>query len=448
MTREECVENIMTQVRSTVESLLEESGEWRKGHWLFDAEHATQRAMMEIGRVALQCLVNRRGAGHVGQWHTDAKGERRVFKEYSTREVQTLVGRVRIRRASYQGSSVEAGTIQPLDEELGLRYEFSEGVEEVVAFTASQLTYKETAGVVEKTLGLELSETGVQEITNRWGRDATEKRVSAIPREAPSPRMAVATDGAMIRTAERKRKRKRSRKQHFEEHWNEVKLGVVYSFDRHGRGNSDKRYTASLKGKDAFGKSLWTQIEASGADRSKHVAWLGDGAEWNWTLKQEHLPHATEILDFEHAREHLAAVAEAVWGKNSPRAAEWVKSRKKRLLHGRVRSVIRELRAFARSIGPPPSKATPDNPNKIVSSNVTYFERNEPRMQYKHYRKLGYPIGSGVVESGCKHVIAQRMKITASMSWSETRAENLLQLRCLVRSSQWDRFWGLRRCAA
>jgi len=152
VTCEECVERIMAQVRGTVESLFMQSKEWREGHWLFDAEHATREAMLCAARVVLQSLVDRHGTGHVGPWHEDKSGERRQFKEYVTRPVETLVGRITIRRASYQSSRATPGTVQPLDESMGLRFEFSEGVEEVVAFDASQLTYQETVGVVEKAL--------------------------------------------------------------------------------------------------------------------------------------------------------------------------------------------------------------------------------------------------------------------------------------------------------
>jgi len=57
-------------------------------------------------------------------------------------------------------------------------------------------------------------------------------------------------------------------------------------------------------------------------------------------------------------------------------------------------------------------------------------------------RECGYPIGSGVVESACRHIVGLRMKRTATMAWQEDNAEALLQLRCLCASDAWDRFWG------
>jgi len=446
--QEDCVERIMAHVRSVVEGLFEESGTWREGHWLYDAEQASRAAMIETGRRVLQELVNRRGPGHVGPWHTDASGDRRKFKQYRERKVQTLLGRVSIRRAGYHGSSGTSGTVYPLDAVLGLRRGFSEGVEEITAFNASQLTYEETAAVAEKALGLRLSQTAVQSVATRWGEELMATRGDRTPHEHGASRMAVAVDAGKIRTAERRRKRKGSRRQHFTELWTDAKLGVVYRFDRQGRSQSDKRYVASLLGKDPFGQTLWTQIVASGADRARHVVWLGDGADWVWSLKDEHLPHAVEVLDFYHARDHLHTVARTLWVKSVSRRRRWVDVQERRLLNGRRNHVLRELRRHARSLGPPPGGVADDDPRKVLADNLRYFENNASRMHYDVYRRKGYPIGSGVVESGCKHVIAQRMKITASMSWSRKRAEAILQLRGLVRSRQWDAFWALNRSAA
>ena len=33
---------------------------------------------------------------------------------------------------------------------------------------------------------------------------------------------------------------------------------------------------------------------------------LGDGARWIWNIADAHFPHATQIVDYFHAREHLA----------------------------------------------------------------------------------------------------------------------------------------------
>jgi len=445
MSRQECVEHIVAAVRGAVEGLLESSEAWPAEHWLYAAEQATRAAAMEVGRTMLEAMVADRGTGHAGQRITDAAGRCFTFKQYRRRTVQTLLGPVSVKRAVYQGPS---GPLVPLDGALGVRGEYSEGVEEVVAFTVGQLTYEETRTLLAKTAGLRLSATKVQETAVAWGERAAAEYRQQLPCEEPAARMAVSVDGVMVRTAERRRKRKGSRKQHFVEAWREAKLGAVYVFDRAGVANTQKRYVGRLEGKESFAKALWTRIEAAGADRASEVAWLGDGAAWIWTLKAEILPHAVEILDYRHARDHLHAVAGSVWGEGSRKARQWLNTQKKRLWTGRVDRVLKELRRLARQLGPPPRDASDDDPRRVVASNVTYVENNASRMRYDEYRRRGYPVGSGVVESACGHVVAQRMKITSRMSWHARRAEAMLQLRCLIRSGQWDTFWPCCALAA
>ena len=64
-------------------------------------------------------------------------------------------------------------------------------------------------------------------------------------------------------------------------------------------------------------------------------------------------------------------------------------------------------------------------------------------MQYGAFRKAGYFIGSGVVEAGCKTVIGSRCK-QSGMFWSKPGAGNVLALRCIRASRQWQNFWTNR----
>jgi hypothetical protein len=78
-----------------------------------------------------------------------------------------------------------------------------------------------------------------------------------------------------------------------------------------------------------------------------------------------------------------------------------------------------------------------------VEKALHYFESNVDRMQYGTFRKAGYFIGSGVIEAGCKTVIGARCK-QSGMFWSENGAENILALRCIEQSREWDNFWKRR----
>lgn len=46
-----------------------------------------------------------------------------------------------------------------------------------------------------------------------------------------------------------------------------------------------------------------------------------------------------------------------------------------------------------------------------------YFERNAARVRYPKFRKQGLFVGSGVIEAGCRTIIATRLK-RSGMFWT------------------------------
>ena len=69
-----------------------------------------------------------------------------------------------------------------------------------------------------------------------------------------------------------------------------------------------------------------------------------------------------------------------------------------------------------------------------------YFERNRDRMKYDEYLAAGYPIGSGVVEGACRHLVKDRMERTG-MRWLPSARQAMLDLRATYLNGEWDAFW-------
>ncbi len=61
-------------------------------------------------------------------------------------------------------------------------------------------------------------------------------------------------------------------------------------------------------------------------------------------------------------------------------------------------------------------------------------------MNYGQLRAKGYLIGSGVIESACKHIAGERFK-RAGMKWSPQHVPKLLAHRVCHASDWWGRFW-------
>ena len=79
---------------------------------------------------------------------------------------------------------------------------------------------------------------------------------------------------------------------------------------------------------------------------------------------------------------------------------------------------------------------------KALKEQLTYFTNHAHQCQYYHYRKKGYPIGSGIVEATCKTVVSQRMKCSG-MSWLEKGGQAILTFRPLALSNMFDDAWNI-----
>ncbi len=85
--------------------------------------------------------------------------------------------------------------------------------------------------------------------------------------------------------------------------------------------------------------------------------------------------------------------------------------------------------------------------DELLEREIGYFSGNRDRMRYDDFLKMGLSIGSGVVESGCKHVIGIRLK-RPGMRWKLENAESILQVRIANLNGSFDEYWeGYRKAA-
>jgi hypothetical protein len=71
---------------------------------------------------------------------------------------------------------------------------------------------------------------------------------------------------------------------------------------------------------------------------------------------------------------------------------------------------------------------------------INYFRKNKKRMRYARFRAQGFFVGSGVVEAGCKSIIAQRLK-RSGMEWTLRGANAIIALRCMIKSNRFEDYW-------
>jgi hypothetical protein len=73
----------------------------------------------------------------------------------------------------------------------------------------------------------------------------------------------------------------------------------------------------------------------------------------------------------------------------------------------------------------------------VRDAQATYFTNQAHCMTDDRYRAEGWDIGSGMVESACKHLIGTRQK-GPGMRWSRRGANTVAQVRVALFNQRWD----------
>jgi hypothetical protein len=174
-------------------------------------------------------------------------------------------------------------------------------------------------------------------------------------------------------------------------------------------------------------------------------AFLGDGAETNWTLWRNHFSSFVPILDFIHALTYVfhSAVAGRPFAEGWEVYQRWIGW----TWAGEVEKVIAELATRQADLGTPADDAKETSPARIVSRALGYLQNHKDRMRYAEYRREGLPIVSSYVESAVNQ-FNDRVKGTEKF-WREAGAEEMLQLRAdyLSDGEPMENFWQRRQAA-
>lgn len=194
-----------------------------------------------------------------------------------------------------------------------------------------------------------------------------------------------------------------------------------------------RRLVAVLGGIDDLQPRLHLEALRQGSTTATDVVWISDGARGFWRLFEQGFAQlAVGILDFYHASAQLWQAAQA-YGTTIPRRTpeKWFEQLRHRLRHGYVLGIIKELGHLLNY------RSTPAAAKPTLKRVHQYLSTHRLHLQYRQFKKLGFPIGSGMVESACKWLITQRFKGTG-MRWSENGFNHLLHLRVAWVNGRFD----------
>jgi hypothetical protein len=204
---------------------------------------------------------------------------------------------------------------------------------------------------------------------------------------------------------------------------------------------------ASLADSEAFGWQVAAEVHRRGLHTAARKAYVCDGQKYNWSIYRMHFVMLgfVAVLDVVRLVGYLCAAARAACGQATE--AAWALYRRwlRRAWAGRVKGLLRGLRAAGERLGRPPGKAKEEDPRKAVWDAAGYVENNRDKMDYPRYRKLGLPISSAAVESTIKRV-NRRLKGTEKF-WLQGGGEALAQVRAayLSEDGRAARYWAQPR---
>jgi hypothetical protein len=301
-------------------------------------------------------------------------------------------------------------------------------LERVLTDFGIEHSFAHAAARVQEHYGFEINVSAVREATLEQADRAEqilqqeyEQPYRALPAVGAAQVVAQA-DGSMICTvAPGSRKGKRPRE------WKEIRLTAAQAL-----GQTETFYAATFGEVDEVGRRWGHCARRAGWGLNSQIHALGDGAEWIRRQTQEVFGlQGTFLCDFFHVGEYLADAAPSC---RAQAPEPWRRTQQKRLKRGAVEKVIEALAEHLEPEGTPEELAP-------VRSGHRYLTNRRDCLDYPRALALDLPIGSGMIESGDRHVLQARLK-KAGAAWLIPNAERMANLRVLRANGQWLSLWN------
>jgi hypothetical protein len=445
----------------------------RDGQRIDAVERELLRQLLDLGYTLLSAFVAQQGDGDVGPQAETAEGRiaRRLPGRHDRRYVSTF-GELAITRAVYGSREGQRIERVPLDERLGLpEGEFSYVLEDWGQRLCLKGSFAEASRSLEMLLGLRLGTRALEGMNRAVAAYAPAFQASweVPPPAEEGPLLVVTADGKGVpmrrppqegpKPHHRRTKGEKANKKQM------ACVGAVYSIEPFVRAAEDiidevlreekakqrprpqhkhvwAEMTREVGGIEVPAKEglfcrLYTESLLRNLGQNRPVICLLDGERALWDAQEVYFPEAVGVLDLFHVLERLWAVAHCFHAEGSDGAKQFVECRLRDLLQGRGGYVLSGLRKRLRA------EKLSGPRREVVRSAVEYLTNNRQHMRYDEYLAKGYPIGSGVAEGACRHLVKDRMEQTG-MRWTVEGAQAMLHVRALYLNDQWEDFLAFR----
>ncbi|NLX97405.1 MAG: ISKra4 family transposase [Rhodopirellula sp.] len=467
----------VAEVFSKVLNDLERAAE--RGDAVHEVEEVTWNGLMETGRQMVAAYIQKQGEEISRPEVIEHEGKRlHRLPEQRPRPYVSAFGPTPFRRDVYATRETQRQEVIPLDAKLGMpEGDISYLLQKWSGSQFVKASYSESRGTLQEILGFAPSVNCLEDIAARASEDAeayfqqqgpvdptTEAEIivatsdcRGVPmRKVDAPRTKQDSDSPRGKRLKKGEKRGQKRM---------ACVGGVYSVAPFPRTAEDvvneilrkqtqqqrpkpqnKRLRAVLtrevNGEEVNAKDVvfdWLADEVLQRDphQQRTVVAVMDGESKLRDLQELKLSRAIGILDIWHVTEYMWKLAYCFHPEGSAEAEGFVETYLRKLLQGKVRRVIGGIRQMVTKGELSKSK------REKVQQYLNYFAERCEYMKYDEYLAAGYPIGSGVVEGACRHLVKDRME-QAGMRWQIAGAQAILSLRAIYLNDDWNSFHAER----
>jgi hypothetical protein len=445
----------------------------REGRPIDQVERSLWESLLALGHTLLAGYIEGVGPGDVGETLSQEGRELKRLELQHERRYVSVFGELAVRRYVYGSRETQKHEVIPTDAVLSLPdSDFSLLLQEWDQSFCVQGSYARSCQTVQRILGLGQSVRSLEQMSVSMAAEVAAFRQSQPPPPAAEEGQIVVltADGKGVpmrreagvdpsavrghRTKGQKANKKRM-----------ACVGGAYTVEPFVRTAEDvvdeilrdarkpdrpsprhKQLRAELtreiggvevNGKERIFRWLAEQVRLRNPDGSKPVVCVMDGERALWKMLARLIVGVVCILDIFHVLERLWQAAHCFHAEGSEEAKAFVTDRLRRLLRGQVGYVIGGLKQMATKQGLTGSRG------RQLTAVIGYLERNRRFMRYDEYLAAGYPIGSGVAEGACRHLVKDRMELTG-MRWRVPGAQAILDLRAVYVNGDWDAFQAHR----
>ena len=444
------VEEVTSLIQNCLPGLVDPQGQGL----LEGLERHAQQASARIGQAIIQGVIdaatNQITSRKPDGWAGCGQGHRARLVANRPKQVRTLLGDITLERDYYHCGRCREG-FAPFDRLLGVTGTgLSPGLVKAASLSGMSMPFKKGEQFIATVTGISLASAKTIDRATKTEGGRARQMIDATAQAAlqgkvttllapPRPDKAyIVVDGTGAPMVPAELSGHRGKSPDGRAHTREVKIGCLFTqtgfneADEPQQDAGSSSYVASFATCEDFAVEVLAEYLRRGLDQIRQPVLIGDGAKWIWHTIAPRFPHATEIVDYYHASEHIHDLARLLESQLTDRQT-WTSQLINHLDQGNTNAIATAVHHLDLPT------CAPDLV-KPAAREIGYFTTNHHRMQYAHFRQQGYFIGSGFVESACNTLVAQRAK-QAGMHWTIKGLDPILALRALHQSGRTNLIW-------